>query len=127
MPAPKKITRREKRSHPRLSTFLKSLNLNRFRKALPRGERDPSKLYYTPESLLKATILRLMLNLTYMGLENFLRSHQRYATACGFPRGYVPDHSYYCKFFTALDDTLLEQIGGWILQPATCPLARYLL
>ena len=113
---PQKITRKERRANMRLSTFIKNLPVKRFRKMLPRGTKDRKKLYYKPEALLKASLLRLLLDMTFRELETFLRVYKRYATACGFTDNYIPNYSYYCKFLTEVKEDHLEEIGFYFLR-----------
>jgi IS5 family transposase len=116
MPAPRKISQPDDDPPIRLYKFLEALDLNEFRDRLPRGRTSDEKKYYPPEALVKALILRQLLNLTYRDLEKLLKVHREYRRACGFPEDYVPDYTYYCKFLKALRPSILELIIRAVLQ-----------
>jgi IS5 family transposase len=115
MLAPQKRTTNPKTDYFSLCELLQNLDCSAFRSLLPRGACPAETLYYPPESLLRALLLRQLLNLSYRDLEQFFLVHPLYAEACGFPSGYIPDASYYCKFFTQLTAEVLQAIAVSLL------------
>ncbi len=116
MRVPKKITERPISPMFPLSTFLKHLDFSQYRDKLPGDASKDEHRYYQPESFLKAIILRQLLNIPYRNLESFLVNYKEYRLACGFSQDYVPNYTYFCKFFTALQPTMIEEIAVAVLQ-----------
>ncbi|MHA1215619.1 MAG: transposase [Candidatus Hodarchaeales archaeon] len=95
MTAPRKGSPYNQTEFFSLKELLTSLDFKLFRELLPRGTKDVETLYYKPEALLKALLLRALLGITYRDLETFLWAHPSYAKACGFVSGTIPHSSYY--------------------------------